>query len=89
MLAWRATDGFSAAYAPFTGGSAVGQWRPTPPAFGPMSAQGLAFTSTFVLTSNSQFAPGSPRALGSAAYAADVNAVQALGRRSGSTRTED
>ena len=44
VLAWRATDGFSASYPPFTGGTAVGQWRPTPPAFGPMSAQGLAFT---------------------------------------------
>ena len=48
VLAWRATDGFSASYPPFTGGTAVGQWRPTPPAFGPMSAQGLAFTSMFV-----------------------------------------
>ena len=34
VLAWRATDGFSASYPPFTGGTAVGQWRPTPPAFG-------------------------------------------------------
>ena len=39
VLAWRATDGFNASYPPFTGGIAVGQWRPTPPAFGPMSAQ--------------------------------------------------
>ena len=44
VLAWRATDGFTRSYAPFTGGTAVGQWRPTPPAFGPMSAQALAFT---------------------------------------------
>jgi hypothetical protein len=89
VLAWRATDGFSASYPPFTGGTAVGQWRPTPPAFGPMSAQGLAFASTFVLSSNSQFAPGPPRALGSATYAADLNAVKALGRQTGSTRADD
>ncbi len=45
VLAWRATDGFIGSYPPFIGGTAIGQWRPTPPAFGPMSAQGLAFTA--------------------------------------------
>jgi hypothetical protein len=89
VLAWRATDGFSATYPPFTGGAAVGQWRPTPPAFGPMSAQGLAFTSMFVVPNNTLFQPQPPRPLGSATYADDVNAVKALGRRTGSTRTED
>jgi hypothetical protein len=88
-IAWRATDGFSASYPPFTGGTAVGQWRPTPPAFGAMSAQGLAFTATFVLGDNTQFRPGSPRGLDSATYADDFNAVKALGRRTGSTRTAD
>ncbi len=57
VLGWRTTDGFSATYPAFTGGMAVGQWRPTPPAFGPMSAQGLAFTEMFVLVSNTQFQP--------------------------------
>ena len=52
VLAWRSSDGFNASYPPFTGGTAVGQWRPTPPGFGPMSAQGLAFTDMFVLDSN-------------------------------------
>ena len=89
MLAWRATDGFSASYPPFTGGTAVGQWRPTPPAFGAMSAQGLAFTAMFVLVNNTQFEPGPPRGLTSATYTDDFNAVKALGRRTGSTRTED
>ena len=54
VLAWRAADGFGASYPPFTGGTAVGQWRPTPPVFGPMSAQGLAFTEMFVLVNNTQ-----------------------------------
>ena len=89
VLAWRATDGFSASYPPFTGGTAVGQWRPTPPAFGPMSAQGLAFTAMFVLDNNTQFRPGPPRALTSPTYTDDFNAVKALGRNTGSTRTED
>jgi hypothetical protein len=89
VLAWRATDGFSASYPPFTGGTAVGQWRPTPPAFGPMSAQGLAFTTMFVLVNNTQFDPGSPRSLASQTYTEDFNAVKALGRSTGSTRTDD
>lgn len=89
VLAWRATDGFSASYPPFTGGTAIGQWRPTPPAFGPMSAQGLAFTTMFVLVNNTQFDPGPPRALASATYTDDFNAVKALGRKTGSTRTDD
>jgi hypothetical protein len=89
VLAWRATDGFSASYPQFTGGTAVGQWRPTPPAFGAMSAQGLAFTTMFVLSDNTQFRPGPPRGLTSATYTDDFNAVKALGRKSGSTRTED
>jgi hypothetical protein len=89
VLAWRATDGFGGSYPPFIGGTAVGQWRPTPPLFRPMGAQGLAFTSMFVLVSNTQFRPASPRALTGAAYTEDFNAVKALGRRTGSSRTDE
>ena len=89
VLAWRAADGFNGSYSAFTGGMAVGQWRPTPPAFGPMSAQGLAFTAPFVLVSATQFQPPSPRGLSDTTYVEDFNSVKALGRRTGSTRTED
>ena len=89
VLAWRATDGFNAIYPPFIGGPAIGQWRPTPPAFAPMSAQGLAFTTMFVLVNNTQFDPGPPRGLTSPTYTDDVDAVKALGRKTGSTRTDD
>jgi len=88
VLAWRATDGFSTSYPAFTGGTQVGQWRPIAPATS-MSAQSMAFTGMFVLESNTQFRPPPPRALGSATYTADFNAVKALGRNTGSTRTED
>jgi len=88
VLAWRANDGFSGSYTPFAGGTAVGQWRPVAPATS-MSAQALAFTDMFVLKSNSQFRPPAPRALTSATYANDFNAVKALGRKTGSTRTDD
>src|SRR5687767_14453369 len=89
VLAWRAADGFGASYPAFNGGTAVGQWRPTPPAFGPMSAQGLAFTDMFVLDTNTQFDPGPPRVLNSTTYTDDSNAVKALGRKTGSLRTAD
>ena len=87
VLAWRASDGFGASYPPFTGGTAVGQWRPIAPATS-MSAQGLAFTTPFVVESNAQFRPDPPRTLASATYTEDFNSVKALGRRTGSTRTE-
>ena len=54
VLAWRASDGFSASYPPLTGGTAVGQSRPIPPAT-MMSAQGLVFTEMFVLANDTQF----------------------------------
>jgi hypothetical protein len=89
VVAWRATDGFGTSYPAFNGGVAVGQWRPTPPLFGPMSAQGLAFTKMFVLVNNTQFDPGPPRVLTSTTYTEDFNAVKMLGRATGSTRTAD
>lgn len=89
VLAWRANDGFALTYPAFRGGTAVGQWRPTPPAFGPMSAQPLAFTLPFVLSKSSDFRPPSPRGLLTGTYTEDFNAVKALGRATGSTRTDD
>jgi hypothetical protein len=88
VLGWRANDGFTMSYPPFAGGTAVGQWRPVPPATA-MSAQGLAFTDPFVLVSNTQFQPDPPRGLNSSTYTEDFKAVKALGRSTGSTRTED
>jgi hypothetical protein len=89
VLAWRANDGFSSSPPAFTGGTAVGQWRPTPPAFGAMSLQSMAYTDPFVLIDSTQFQPEPPRGLGTAVYAEDFNAVQALGRKTGSTRSAD
>jgi hypothetical protein len=54
-----------------------------------MSAQGLAFTAMFVLVNNTQFDPGPPRGLTTATYTDDFNAVKALGRATGSTRTAE
>jgi hypothetical protein len=87
VLAWRANDGFNVGYPAFNGGTAIGQWRPTPSA--PMSAQALAFTDMFVLSSNTQFQPVPPRGLATATYTDDFDAVEARGRKTGSTRTAD
>jgi hypothetical protein len=93
VLDWRANDGFSDFQAPFDGGLAVGQWRPTPrltpppPTCGSMSALGLAHTTPFVLVSSTQFQPGPPRGLTSRTYSEDFNTVKELGRGTGSSRT--
>jgi membrane-associated phospholipid phosphatase len=89
ILDLRANDGFSMSYPAFVGGTAVGQWRPTPPAFGPMSAQALAFTDMFVLANHTQFQPEPPRPLGSTVFTDDFNAVKTFGRLTGSRRTDD
>ena len=93
VLAWRLTDGFNGppptftgGYPAFTGGTAIGQWRPIPPATS-MSAQGLAFTFPFVVVDTAQFRPDAPRTLNSSTYSEDFNAVKALGRKTDSTRT--
>jgi hypothetical protein len=89
VLAWRARDGFAGSYPDFKGGTAEGQWRPTPPAFGAMSSQQLAFTTMFVLDTNTQFRPAFPRGLNTPTYTEDFNTVKALGRKTGSTRTQE
>ena len=88
VLAWRAGDGFTLSYPAFAGGDAIGQWRPIPPATS-MSAQALAFTSTFAVVSNTQFQPPPPRPLASVTYVEDFNTVKVLGRSTGSARTDD
>jgi hypothetical protein len=89
VLNWRATDGFNVTtYSPVTGGPAIGQWRPIAPATA-MTALPLAFTAPFVVASNTSFQPGPPRTLTTETYRDDFIAVKALGRRTGSTRTDD
>ena len=89
VLAWRNADGFPGSHPQFFGGPTTGQWRPTPPNFGPMSGQGLSFTAPFAVPTSAYFAPPPPRTLASSAYADDFEAVKALGRNTGSTRTPD
>jgi PAP2 superfamily len=85
---------------PFTGGTEIGQWRPTesflggpppgpPPSFSPMHAPWLASLDPFALTGPARFRAPPPPELTSARYAADYNEVKAKGALTGSTRTAE
>ncbi len=86
---WRSQDGFSNTPAPYLGGTAPGQWRPTPPAMAPGLAPQLAQTTPWVLRSPSQFRPAGPPALTSDQYTADYNEVKNMGASTNSGRTAD
>ena len=87
ILAWRSADGFSAAFPPYVGGTAPGQWRPTPPDFRTAVFQQIATMVPFAIPSPSWARPPGPPALTSAQYASDFNEVKSFGSRSSSTRT--
>ena len=89
VVALRCGDGFEAVFPPFTGDTAPGLWRPTPPGNLAGQTPELALLTPFVMTSPDQFRPAGPRALTSAQYAADLNEIKALGRDIGSTRTDE
>lgn len=89
MLSLRAGDGSAATPPPYTGGSAPGQWRPTPPGFANGLLPAWGAVTPFGVQSATQFAVPGPPALGSAAYAAAYNEVKDLGRKTGSTRTDE
>lgn len=83
---------------PFTGGTGVGQWRPTesflggppagpPPSFAPMHAPWMADFHPFGLTGPARYRAPEPPELTSARYTADYNEVKAKGALTGSTRT--
>jgi PAP2 superfamily len=89
ILTWRATDGFTPAPAPFLGGTAVGEWRPTPPAFLPGAAPQFASMTPWSISAPSQFRPAGPPALTSARYTADFNETMLMGSISSPIRIAD
>jgi hypothetical protein len=89
ILTWRSTDGFTPAPPPFLGGTAVGQWRPTPPAFASGAVPQFAYMTPWVIAAPSQFRPAGPPALTSARYAKDFNETKTMGNMLSSTRTPD
>ena len=74
---------------PFVGGTAPGEWRPTPPAFAPGAFRFMTVTAPFVLNRPSQFRPQPPPPLSSVAYARAYDEVKTLGALTNSTRTPE
>src|ERR1700719_33801 len=89
ILSWRATDGFTPPPSPFLGGTAVGQWRPTPPGFLPGAGPQFAYMTPWVISAPSQFRPDGPPALTSARYTMDFNETKTMGSISSVIRTTD
>jgi len=95
IIALRANDGRNPpGQVPFVGGTAIGQWRPTPsfqpgpPAsFSPMVLPWIAKVTPFALKSGDQFRAAPPPPLNSHEYTEAYNEVKALGARFNSSRT--
>ena len=95
IWAWRSTDGFNTLAPTFAGGTAIGEWRPTPnaPAAGTSSLGAgypqFFFAPTWSGAASNAFDPGPPPAVGSAQYLIDYNEVKTMGRQTSALRTVD
>jgi len=87
ILALRLNDGSDVVLPPYLGGTAPGQWRPTPTAPG-RDPQWPGVTP-FAIPSTDPFLPAAPPALTSAEYTAAFNEVKELGSATSATRTPD
>jgi hypothetical protein len=84
MIAARTGDGrFGAPL--FTVGSAPGQWRPVPG----NNFRWIGEVKPFVVGDAARFATDGPLPMTSTQYAAEFEEVRTLGRKTGSSRTED
>jgi hypothetical protein len=98
ILALRANDGRlpNPLPPPFVGGTAPGQWRPTPsllpgppPSMAPMAVSWLATVPPFTLKSADQFRADAPPPLSSQQYTNDYYEVKTLGALTNSMRTPE
>lgn len=79
ILNLRAGDGsFPANPEVFTGGTGIGEWRPTPPAFAPMASPWLGTVTPFTLKDPTRFRMPPPPSVSSGRYVRDYNEVKAL-----------
>ena len=86
VVSLRANDGRSVTLAPYVSGTGRGQFRSAGP--NPFNRQ-VAYIKPFSLTRLDQFRPPPPPALGTAAYAAAVEATRAAGGSVSATRTPE
>jgi hypothetical protein len=89
IWAWRTTDGFTPAPAPFFGVVAIGSWRATPPAFLPFAGLQFSYMTPWAISSPGQFRSPGPPALSSAQYATDFNETKVWGSISSAIRSAD
>jgi hypothetical protein len=91
LLAYRSCDGSLPIPAPtFTGGTEIGQWRPTPTAFSAMNpGEYLGQVTPFFMTKPTQFRAEPPPAVNSLHYTRDYNEVKLYGAKTGSRRSID
>lgn len=89
ILALRQNDGSGVVPPAYLGGTAPGQWRPTPPGNAPGLHPHWSGVTPFAMTSADQFRPDAPPALGSAEYTAAYDEVKSLGSATSATRTAD
>jgi hypothetical protein len=89
IWAWRVTDGLSDALPPYTGGTGIGQWRPTAPALLPGAGTQFADMVPWVIDAPTAFHPAGPPALDSARYLADFNETKTVGSATSAVRTRD
>jgi hypothetical protein len=88
MLAARAVDGRFGPFR-FVQSTLPGGWRLVPPATATDPGAWLKDVTSFVLRDPDLFHGRAPHALGSRAYAADFNEVNAIGRATSTSRTAD
>lgn len=100
ILSWRSNDGWTATLPPYYGGFEPGQWRSLPAGGSPDGTlpavvPQLAILEPFGLSHPAQFRPGPPYgaptlldAMGTEAYAADLNEVKVIGRVDSAVRSE-
>jgi hypothetical protein len=89
LVRMRASDGAAAAIdAPYTPGTRPGDWNPTPPSFLPALDPGWGNLRPFLLRNGSQFRPGPPPSLDSAAYTRDFAEIKAIGSSASGTRRQ-
>ncbi len=88
ILAIRGGDG-SDVFIDYPGSDAVGSWRPTLPMFDTADEPQWGSVTPFALSTPDAFRPGPPPSPDSAAYAASVEEIRALGSISSVDRTAD
>jgi hypothetical protein len=89
ILALRLNDGSGVVPPAYPGGTAPGEWRPTPPANLPGLHPHWPDVTPFAMTSADQFGPAGPPALDSLDYRDAFNEVKELGSATSTTRTAD